>query len=168
MMAEPLATPGEVAAKTGELIEAPQDIALAEAMIEAASAQVRLFGQAWPEKATSPKIAQVITTAAAARGYLNPSGFSLERSDAVTIQRADMYASDVELTPHEKSMLRQAANGTATVSSVPITLGQERFIPKSQGTRRGPFGYVRRRQEAFAQVDDGFETPIQFWPEEEW
>lgn len=168
MIPEPLSTPEEVAAKTGEDIESSQDIALANAMIDAATAQVRLFGQAWPEKATSPQIAQVVTTAAAARGYLNPSGFSMERSDSVTLQRADMYATDVELTPHEKSMLRQAAGGVATVSSIPITLGSERFIPRSKGAGRGPFGYVRRRKEAFAEVDDGFETPIQFWPEEEW
>lgn len=168
MALEPLSSVEEVAAKAGEEIASEQDIALANAMIQAASAQVRLFGQEWPDKATSPQIAQVITTAAAARGYLNPSGFSLERSDSVTIQRAEMYASDVELTPHEKAMLRQAASGVATVTSVPITLGQERFTPRSQGARRGPFGYVRRRQEAGAPVDDGFESPIQFWPEEEW
>lgn len=168
MTAEPLSSVEEVAAKTGEEIASTQDIALANSMIEAASAQVRLFGQAWPQRATSPQIAQVITTAAAARGYLNPSGYSLERSDSVTLQRAEMYAADVELTPHEKAMLRQSAGGIATITSVPITLGQERFIPRSQGSRRGPFGYVRRRQEAAVPVDDGFETPIQFWPEEEW
>lgn len=168
MVAEPLSSVEEVAAKTGEEIIGEQDIALAESMIEAASAHVRMFGQAWPERATSPQIAQVITTAAAARGYLNPSGFSMERSDSVSLQRATMYASDTELTPYEKSMLRQAASGVATVSSMPITLGAERFIPRSQGSRRGPFGYVRRRQEAAVPVDDGYETPIQFWPEEAW
>lgn len=168
MTAEPLSSVEEVAAKTGEEIVGEQDVALANAMIEAASAQVRLFGQAWPDRAASPQIAQVITTAAAARGYLNPSGFSMERSDSVSLQRAAMYAADVELTPNEKAMLRQASSGVATVSSVPITLGAERFIPRSQGTRRGPFAYIRRRQEAAVPVDDGYETPIQFWPEEEW
>ncbi|MDN6377682.1 MAG: hypothetical protein L0K10_01900 [Brevibacterium aurantiacum] len=167
-MVEPLSSIEEVAAKTGEEIVGDQEIALANAMIEAASAQVRVFGQAWPEKASAPHIAQVVTTAAAARGFLNPSGFSMERSDSVTLQRADMYAADVELTPYEKSMLRQAASGVSTVSSIPVTLGRERFIPRSQGAGKSPFGYVRRRQEAFAEVDDGFETPIQFWPEEEW
>lgn len=167
MIAEPLSSVEEVAAKSGEDIVSEQDIALAEAMIEAASAQVRLFGQAWPERASSPHIAQVITTAAAARGYLNPSGFSMERSDSVTIQRADMYAADVELTPHEKSMLRQASSGTATVSSVPITLGRERFIPRSQRSGRGPFGFVRRQQESAVVVNDGNETPFQFFSKED-
>lgn len=167
MIAEPLSSVEEVAAKSGEEIVDSQDIALAEAMIEAASAQVRLYGQAWPSRAASPHIAQVITTAAAARGFLNPSGFSMERSDSVTIQRADMYAADTELTPHEKAMLRQASSGTATVSSIPITLGQERFVPRSQGAGRGPFGFVRRRQESAVVVNDGNETPFQFFSEED-
>lgn len=167
MLAEPLSSVEEVAAKAGEDITSSQDIALAEAMIEAASAQVRLFGQAWPSRATSPHIAQVVTTAAAARGYQNPAGYQMERSDSVTIQRADMYAADVELTPHEKAMLRQASNGTATVSSIPITLGQERFIPRSQGRGRSPFGFVRRQQESAVVVNDGNETPFQFFSEED-
>lgn len=167
MIAAPLSSVEEVAAKTGEEIIGMQDIALAEAMIEAASAQVRLYGQAWPDRATSPHIAQVIATAAAARGYLNPSGFSMERSDSISLQRADMYAADTELTPNEKAMLKQASSGVATVSSIGITLGQERFIPKSARTGRSPFGFVRRRQEAAAAVDDGYETPIQFWADEE-
>lgn len=167
MTPEPLSSVEEVAAKAGEEITSTQDVALAEAMIEAASAQVRLYGQAWPERAASPHIAQVITTAAAARGYLNPSGFSMERSDSVTLQRADMYAADVELTPNEKAMLQQTSNGIGTISSMPITLGQERFVPASQGIARSPFGFVRRRQEAACAVDDGYETPIQFFPEED-
>lgn len=167
MIPEPLSSVTEVAAKAGEEIESTQDIALAEAMIEAASAQVRLHGQAWPERASAPHIAQVIATSAAARGYLNPSGFSMERSDSVTLQRADMYAADVELTPNEKAMLKQASSGIGTVSSVPITLGRERFIPASQGVSRSPFGFVRRRQEAAAAVDDGYDTPLQFFSEED-
>lgn len=167
MIAEPLSTVEEVAAKAGETIDDPQDRALAEAMIEAASAQVRLFGQAWPEAASAPHIARVITTAAAARGYLNPSGFSMERSDSVTIQRADAYAADVELTPNEKAMLRQASSGVSTLSSVPITLGKERFIPRSQGRGRSPFGFARRQQEAAVVIDDGNSTPMQFFSEED-
>lgn len=167
MTPEPLSSVEEVAAKAGEEIIGEQDISLAEAMIEAASAQVRLFGQAWPTRASAPHIALVITTAAAARGYLNPSGFSMERSDSVTLQRADMYAADVELTPNEKSMLRQAAGGVSTVSSIPITLGQERFIPRSKGRGRSPFGFARRQQESAVQLNDGNETPFQFFSEED-
>lgn len=167
MIPEPLSSVEEVAAKTGEEIVGTQDIALAEAMIEAASAHVRLYGQAWPDRATSPHIAQVIATAAAARGYLNPSGFEMERSDSVTLQRASIYAADTELTPNEKAMLKQASSGVATVSSIGITLGKERFVPASARTGRSPFGFVRRRQEAAAAVDDGYETPIQFWADEE-
>lgn len=163
---EPLSSVEEVAAKTGEEIVSEQDIALANAMIEAASAQVRLHGQAWPSKATAHPIAIVVTTAAAARGYLNPSGYAVERSDSVTLQRADMYAADVELTPYERSMLKQAGSGVATVRSTPITLGKERFVPRSR-RGRDPFGRARRRQEAAVVVNDGNETPFQFFAEED-
>lgn len=166
MIAEPLSTVEEVAAKAGETIVDPQDKALAEAMIEAASAQVRLYGQAWPEAASAPHIARVITTAAAARGWLNPSGFSMERSDSVTIQRADMYAADVELTPNERAMLRQASAGVSSISTIPITLGRERFIPRSK-RGRDPFGFARRQQEAAVVFNDGNETPFQFFSEED-
>ena len=167
MTPESLSSVEEVAAKTGEDIVGAQDIALAEALIEAASAQVRLFGRAWPTKAGSPHIAQVITTAAAARGFLNPSGFAMERSDSVTFQRADMYAADVELTPREVTMLRQASSGVSTITSVPITLGKERFVPRSKGRGRSPLGFTRRQAEAGALVNDGFETPFQFFSEED-
>lgn len=166
MVPEPLSTVEEVAAKTGEEITSSQDVALAYAMIEAASAQVRLHGQAWPDRATAHPIAVVVATAAAARGYLNPSGFAMERSDSVTLQRADMYAADVELTPYERAMLKQAASGVATVSSAPITLGKERFVPRSRRGRR-PFGFTRRQQEAAVVVNDGNETPFQFFSEED-
>lgn len=166
MIAEPLSTVEEVAAKSGEAIEDTQDVSLANAMIEAASAQVRLHGMAWPEAASAPHIARVIATAAAARGYLNPSGFSMERSDSVTIQRADMYAADVELTPGEKAMLKQASTGTSSFGSTPITLGAERFVSRSEGSGRSPFG-VRRDQRSAVVVNDGNETPFQFFSEEE-
>ncbi|WP_029090108.1 hypothetical protein [Brevibacterium album] len=158
---EPLATVDQVAARCGEPIELADEIALAESMIEAASAQVRHYGRLWPVASKAPAIARTIATSAAARGYMNPSGYTDERSDSVSLKRADMYAADVQLTPNEIRMLREAS-GAGSVQSIRIELGAERFIPRSQ-QRSAPL--VRRDPHEGAPLADGVHTPIPFFRE---
>lgn len=153
---EPLSTPEDVAARSGEDIELDAEVALAEAMIAAASAQVRHYGKPWPHRQTAPAIARTIATAAAARGYQNPSGFTDERSDSVTLKRADMYAADVQLTPGEIQMLKEYS-GRGSVKSFRIEMGEDRFVPRSQVD--GP-QFVRRDPREGAPVDDGVHTPF--------
>lgn len=157
MSEEPLSTVGEVAARTGEDISLDSEVALAEAMIEAASAQVRHYGRPWPLRANAPAIARTIATAAASRGYQNPSGYTDERSDSVTLKRADAYAADVELTPSEIQILREHSGRSGAVRSVRIDLGADRFVPTSQEDR---FGFVRRDPREGVPVDSGVHTPF--------
>jgi hypothetical protein len=161
---EPLTTAEQVSARCGEPIELPEEISLAESMIEAASAMVRHYGRPWPVAAKAPAIARTIATAAAARGYMNPSGYTDERSDSVTLKRADMYAADVQLTPNEIRMLKEAS-GAGSVQSVRIELGPDRFIPRSQ-QRISPF--VRRDPREGVPLADGVHTPMPFFREGRW
>lgn len=156
--AEALTTVDEVSARCGEPIELADEVRLAESMIEAASAHVRHYGKAWPTRSGAPAIARTIATAAAARGYMNPSGFIDERSDSVTLKRAEAYAADTQLTAGEIKMLQEASGG-ATVSSIRIALGEDRFAPASQS----PWGFVRRDPREGVQIDSGVHAPFPFY-----
>jgi hypothetical protein len=102
-----LATADQVAARLGEPIEEPDDIELAEAVLEEASNLVRFYAQQplWTAE-TAPAVAVTITVAAAARAFLNPSGFDLERGDMVTFHRGDDYVTGAALTPQEITILK--------------------------------------------------------------
>ncbi|MCQ9385121.1 hypothetical protein [Brevibacterium moorei] len=156
---EPLSTVDEVAARTGEPIESPDDIKLAESMIEAASANVRHYGKPWPIRAGAPAMARTIATAAAARGYLNPSGFIDERSDSVTLKRAEAYAADTELTPREIKQLEDLA-GETVIHSISISQGEDRWRPRSIAPG---FMYLRRDPGEAVAMDDRTTTPFPFF-----
>ena len=156
--AAPLTTVEGISAHVGEAIELTEEVRLAESMAAAASAHVRHYGRAWPDPDKAPAIARTIATAAAARGYMNPSGFLDERSDSVTLKRADAYAADTQLTPQEIKMLQEVTGG-ATVTSIRLTLGEDRFVPRS----RSPFGYVRRDPAEGVPIDSGVHTPFPFY-----
>lgn len=138
MKFEPLTTVEEVAAHTGEPIETDADRLLCESMIRAASANVRFHGLPWATMEEAPDIARTIACTAAARGFMNPSGFMDERSDSVTLKRSEMYANDTKLTPEEVDMLKEL-KGQSTVRSVALDLGSDYFNPRSQA-----HGFVRR------------------------
>jgi len=103
---EPLATRDRLAARVGEPIESAEEIALADEVLAEASALVRHYGRAWPDPETTPAVATAITVAAAARGYLNPAGYQMERSDSATFNRHDEYASGCSLTKAEIAALK--------------------------------------------------------------
>lgn len=159
MIEEPLTTREAVAARTGEEIELESEVDLVDAMIEAASALVRHYGKPWVTAADAPALARTIATAAAARGYMNPSGFVDERSDSVTLKRAEMFAADVQLTPNEIQMLKELS-GRGSVKSARIELGADRFVPRSQVD---DFGFVRRDPREGVPLADGVHTPIPFF-----
>lgn len=104
---EHLATVEQIAARSTEEIVTAEEIALANAMLAEASAWVRHYGgQAWPTMAEAPEVAVAITAAAASRGYMNPAGFDMERSDMSTFNRVTEYAAGTQLTRSEIAMLK--------------------------------------------------------------
>lgn len=104
---EHLATIAQVAARSTETISTADELALADQMLFEASAWVRHHGgQAWPTLAQAPGVAVAITAAAASRGYMNPGGYDMERSDMSTFNRIPEYAAGTQLTKSEIAMLR--------------------------------------------------------------
>ncbi len=126
-----LATVDQVAARLGEPIEEPDDIELAEACLEEASNLVRFYAQQplWTAGA-APAVAVTITVAAAARGFLNPSGFDMERGDMVTFNRNKDYVSGAALTAQEITIIK-ALGRTGNVRSVGLT-SDARPVPRSR------------------------------------
>lgn len=126
---EPLATVERLAARVGEPIASTEDIALAEEVLAEASALVRHYGRAWPDPSTAPAVATAITVAAAARGYLNPAGMQMERSDSATFNRHDEYASGCSLTRSEIAALKEynLSGGLASIGFV----NPDRPMPRS-------------------------------------
>ena len=127
---EPLGTVARVAARVGESITTPEEIALATEMLEEASAQVRLYGLPWVDPATAPAIAVTTAIAAAGRGYQNPGGLKMERGDAVSIDVDIDYRKGAALTAGEIKMIQMAANQRGRITSIPLT-NPERFIAAS-------------------------------------
>lgn len=140
----PLATVERLAARVGEPIESPEEIALANEVLAEASALVRHYGRAWPDPDTAPAVATSITVAAAARGYLNPSGFQMERSDMATFNRLEEYASGCSLTRAEIAALKEY-NFSGGIVSVGLS-NPDRPAPMS-GRRAMDLGWI--------QVNDG-------------
>ena len=102
-----LASVAMVAARIGEPIETVDDVKLAEAVLDEASEQIRFYAQqpGWNAQ-TAPPVAVTIAVAAAARGFLNPSGYDMERGDMVTFNRSEAYSSGADLTRAEKAECR--------------------------------------------------------------
>lgn len=154
-MAEPLATVERVAARAGEKIETPEEVALAREMLEAASNEVRHYGRNWLRPEDAPAVAVTITVAAAARGYLNPGGIGTERADAVNFGRGDEYTKGTELWPSEIRMLRPFSRqggiqSASLFNDVSITARSDRrgredrgYAPTLDGTKPFPLGIER-------------------------
>lgn len=126
-----LATVDHVAARIGEAIEEPDDIELAEAVLEEASNLVRFYAQQplWTQS-TAPAVAVTIAVAAAARAYLNPSGMDMERGDMVTFNRSKEYVAGAALTASEISIVK-ALGRQGNVRSVGLT-NSDKPIPRSR------------------------------------
>jgi len=129
-----LATPEQLSNKVGEAIQTPEDLALAQEMLESASNWVRFYAgqEAW-NMVNAPALAVTITIAAAARGYLNPAGYLEERADINFVKRAPGWANEAKLFPDEIEALRgfsSDAEPDNVLKSHRIT-DPDRFIPRS-------------------------------------
>lgn len=126
-----LATVGQVAARIGEPISSAEDVQLAASVLNEASEQVRFYAQQpyWSSE-TAPPVAVAITVAGAARGFLNPSGFDMERGDMVTFNRTKDYVSGAALTAQEITIIR-ALGRTGNVRSVSLH-NCDRPVPRSR------------------------------------
>ena len=126
-----LATVGQVAARIGEPISLPEDVQLAASVLNEASEQIRFYAQQpfWTAE-TAPPVAVAIAVAAAARGFLNPSGFDMERGDMVTFNRNKDYVSGAALTAQEITIIR-ALGRQGNVRSVKLQ-SEDRPAPRSQ------------------------------------
>ena len=129
-----LATPEQLSGKVGEAIESPEELALAQEMLESASNWVRFYaGQDGWNMVNAPALAVTIAIAAAARGYLNPAGYLEERADINFVKRAPGWANEAKLFPDEIDALREfKSDGIApnALQSLRVT-DPDRFIPRS-------------------------------------
>lgn len=128
-----LGTVAQIAARIGEPITDPEDIQLAVAVLNEASEQIRHYAQQpyWTNE-TAPPVAVTIAVAAAARGFLNPSGFDMERGDMVTFHRREEYVSGASLTPQEITIVK-ALGRSGNVRSVGLA-SSTRPVPRSRTT----------------------------------
>lgn len=156
---EHLATVDQVAARSTEEIVTTDELALADAMLAEASAWVRHHGgQAWPTMAEAPEVAVAITAAAASRGYMNPSAFSMERSDMSTFNRNPEFAAGTQLTRSEIQMLKPF-NRRAGLIGVGL-VDPDRPTPKYTRRRTG-----RYDDRGYAPSADGTKPfPLGTWP----
>jgi hypothetical protein len=120
-----------VAARIGEPISSAEDVQLAASVLNEASEQVRFYAQQpyWTAE-TAPPVAVAITVAAAARGFLNPSGFDVERGDMVQFNRNKDYVSGAALTAQEITIIK-ALGRTGNVRSVSLH-NCDRPVPRSR------------------------------------
>lgn len=126
-----LATVGQIAARIGEPITAADDVQLAASVLTEASEQVRFYAQQpfWTAE-TAPAVAVTICVAAAARGFLNPSGFDVERGDMVQFNRNKDYVSGAALTAQEITIIK-ALGRSGNVRSASLH-NCDRPIPRSR------------------------------------
>lgn len=145
-----LGTVAQIAARIGEPITAPEDIQLAVAVLAEASEQIRHYAQQpyWTAD-TAPAVAVTIAVAAAARGYLNPSGFDSERGDMVTFNRTKEYVAGAALTAQEITIIK-ALGRQGNVRSVGLR-SDDRPVPRSR-----PWCHDR----GYAPVDYGGNKPF--------
>ena len=142
-MIEPLASPEEVAAFSDEAWPLnEQDMKLAEACIVAASNLARFHaGQTWETLQETPPVISTIVVKAASKGFLNPAGFQMERGDAVTFNRQDMFASGVQFDAQDMMILR-SFKPKGTLFSVGLTNSEAIVARSSDRSRRDDRGYV--------------------------
>ena len=143
MAITPLATVEDIADRIGEEITERGDVRMAASFLRLVSAQVRAHGAAWPDPIVAPEVAIAITIEAAARGYLNPEGFDLERGDEITFQRDKVFAVGSTLTDVEIKTIRAAAGKTGIwsvqmVRDVTVDPSHAGLIKQTLGYSGGP------------------------------
>lgn len=126
----------KLAARIGEAIDTPEDIALAEASLDEAWAWVASYGQDnWSSaNPSTPAIARTVALAAAARCFQNPAGFLKEAGDQASLERDADFAKGAEPTIQEIAALRRAANSShSTITSLRLE-NNEMYRPRTVTT----------------------------------
>lgn len=109
----------DVERRVNEPITAAADIETVEALLEIVSEDIRAYGSPWPEPLLAPRLCHTTAMKAAARGWLNLAGYTMERSDMLTLQRSDAYADGEALTRAEIKAIERIA-GVGAFYSVPV------------------------------------------------
>lgn len=107
-MALPLASVEDLEDRIGADFSTEEE-ATARVFLQAASAWARHFGASWPNPVLVPDVVRAIVIEVAARGFMNPEGFQLERGDEVTFQREASHAAGAAFTDREISAIASAA-----------------------------------------------------------
>lgn len=127
-----LAPVERVAARVPDGIVTDDDVLLAKELLTQASEEVRAHGRPWTSADVPPGIVAIVVEAAA-RGYMNPSGYVSEDSDAVGLKRARPYEGGAELTQGEIRRVKMIASrsgfgyiqGSKPSSWVPRSAGHD-------------------------------------------
>lgn len=98
-----------VAARVPDGINTQDEIALAWEMIAEASEEVRAHGRPWTSVDVPAGIILIVAKAAA-RGYMNPSGYLEESADSAGLKRDRDYAKGASLTPDEVRRVKVIAS----------------------------------------------------------
>ena len=132
-----LATVEQLAARVGEPVELPEEVALAEAMIEYASEQALHYGRPSWTAETLPGVVRQVVISAAAAGYQHPAGFESERADSVNFTVHEEWLRGAEFTDRQVKIVQQAARTHGRVRSMQ-TSRSNRFVSRSD-ERRHPW-----------------------------
>lgn len=132
-----LATVEQVAARVGEPITSPEEVALAEAMIEYASEQALHYGNPNWVPETVPGVVRQVVISAAATGYQHPAGFESERADSVNFTVHDEWLRGAEFSDRQVKIVQQAGRKHGRVRSLQTSRGN-RFVSRS-GEKRHPW-----------------------------
>lgn len=95
-----LASIDRLAGRVPDGIVTEDEQRLAYEMLADASEEVRAHGRQWTSSDVPAGVINIVLRAAA-RGYMNPSGYTEERGDSVTLRRDGAYSRGAELTPDE-------------------------------------------------------------------
>lgn len=135
-----------VAARVPDGVVTDDELSLLQEMILQASEEVRAHGRPWTS-ADVPAGVVAIVVEAAARGYMNPSGYVSEDSDAVGLKRSGSYQGGAELTDGEIRRVKMIASR----SGFGYIQGSK---PSSWAPRSEAYGYNRTM---YVPVDEGYE-----------
>lgn len=122
--------------------ETEQEVSLAEEMLSDASAEARLHGnQQWTVETVPSGVVNIILKAAA-RGYMNPSGFSDEAADGTRFSRDAAYSQGATFTQAEVRAVRGFAkrSGITYAQATKPNAWRARSDVGSDGTIYVPFG----------------------------
>lgn len=133
-----LASVDQLAARVGEPIVSEAEIALATAMLEYASEQALLYGKPTWIADTVPGLVRSIVLEAAARGYMHPAGFEMERADSVTFNVDAEWLRSAEFSDAQIANVKSIAARKGRVRSLSASRPNSYRARSDHGDRRWP------------------------------